>query len=75
MVGGNSDEGFALSNSRKVYPETEAALRAALKGIFERAGKGAIEELLRVYPEGGAVPPYALGQGDAETTRFCEEMG
>lgn len=50
-------------------------MKDVLEGIFERAGKGAIEELLRVHPEGGAVPPYALGPGDAETTRFCEEMG
>lgn len=75
MVGGNSGEGFALSNNRKAYPETEAELRAVLKGIYTRAGEGAIDELLRVYPEGGAVPPYALGPGDAETTRFCDEMG
>lgn len=73
--GGNGDERFALSSNRKVYSETEAELKDVLKGIYTRAGEAAIEELLRVYPEGGAVPPYALGPGDAETTRFCEEMG
>ncbi|KAK0750500.1 Alpha/Beta hydrolase protein [Schizothecium vesticola] len=74
MVGENSDEGFVLTNNGRVYPETEEELRAALKGAFGRAGEGAIEELLRVYPEGGPVPPYALGPGEKETTMFCDEM-
>jgi carboxylesterase type B len=64
ILGGDADEGLFFVNIAfsiaGILPNTTAQLRSVMQAAFPGVTEDLIDEVLQLYPEGSAAPPYSL---------------